>query len=1032
MQAKGFIKFIITGLLLFAIYQLSFTLVGSIYNSKANTYAEEHAAEFSGSDVAYQKRKAKVHFLDSIKNEVVLNLGFTKLTYDDINKQRLKLGLDLKGGISLLVEIDNADILRKLSHNSDDEFFNKAIEITKAEAANSQDGFIEAFAKNYDKISNGAKLAAIFAPYEEFKGKIAWEDSNADVIEAITKEIESTWDKTHEILVSRIDQFGVANPLISKPDNKGRIFVELPGAENSKRIVNIIQTSALLEFYKVYELYEIDEAMGKANDILRTKLGLDEEIIEEQKEIKSDSAIVSITDTTITDEDDGLGNLSNNDDGLGGLSDNTSDEDTVKKANPLYELFSPNVRKNEAGQYNYSGGPIVGYVLGTNREKLREYFEMEEVKSVLPRDLQFMFSAKPFKNEDDTYSDTYFLYAVRAKNNSGEPYVSGEVIIDAYNSKDPVRGIDIVNMSMNAIGARKWENLTDETNPTGLEKDARGIAIALDNKVFSAPVSNGKISGGRTQISGSFSLEEAQDLANILKSGKLDAKLNIPQEAVVGASMGKDAITAGVTSLAIGFLLVIVFMLLYYSGAGIIANIALIVNLVLTMGALTSIQAALTLPGIAGIVLTIGMAVDANVIIFERIREELRKGKGLKLAISDGFSHSYSAIIDANITTLIAGVVLVYFGAGPTKGFAVVLIIGIVASFISAVFLSRMIFDWWVSKDNRTISFSNSFSANLLSNTKIDFIGKRKMFYAISGAIILAGLTSMILRDEAFELGVDFKGGRAYVIEFDQSVSTDAVRESLAAVFGEESTVKKYDVDSKVQITTAYKIEDDNLEVDNEIVTKLYEGLKQFFINAPTQEVFAVKSIVQKNKVDTSIADDIKVSAYEAGLIGAVLIFFYILVRFRKWQYGAGAITAVVHDVLIILSIFSIFQGILPFSLEIEQKFIAAILTIIGYSINDTVVVFDRVRESLKEYPSRDFKTNVNSAINSTVSRTVMTSFTTLLVVFLLFAFGGPAIKGFAFALLVGIFVGTYSSIFIASSILVDTTKVKKKVSHKV
>ena len=569
----------------------------------------------------------------------------------------------------------------------------------------------------------------------------------------------------------------------------------------------------------------------------------------------------------------------------------------------------------------------------------------------------------------------------------------------------------------------------EKDNPTGIEEDGKSIAVTLDNKVFSAPRSNGKISGGRTQISGSFTLEEAQDLANILKSGKLDVKLNIPQEAVVGASMGKDSIRAGITSLTIGFLLVILFMILYYSGAGIIANIALIVNLVLIMGALTSLKAALTLPGIAGIVLTIGMAVDANVIIYERIREELRKGKGLRLAVSDGFSHSYSAIIDANVTTLIAGLVLVYFGAGPTKGFAVVLIIGIVASFISAVFLSRLIFDWWLSK-GKTISFSNSFSSNILTNTNYDFIGKRKMFYAISSLVILLGLVSIFTK--GFELGVDFKGGRAYVIEFDQPVSTDAVREKLAVVFGEESTVKKYDVDSKVQITTAYKIEDNAKEVDNEITTKLYEGLKGFYKNAPTEEDFAVKSILQKNKVDTSIADDIKVSAYEAGTIGAILIFLYILIRFRKWQYGAGAILAVIHDVMVMLSVFSIFFGLLPFSLEIEQKFIAAILTIIGYSINDTVVVFDRVREYLNEHPAKDFKTNVNDAINGTLSRTLMTSFTTLIVVLLMFLIGGTAIKGFSFALLIGIFVGTYSSIFIASAILVDTTKIKKKVSHKI
>ena len=1025
MQAKGFIKFIITGLLFFAIYQLSFTLIGSYWNSKANTYATEYASSYSGNDVSFQERKAKVHFIDSIKNLVVLDLWFTKLTYDDINKQQLKLGLDLKGGISLLVEIDNADLLKELSHKSDDKFFNEAIQLTKQEAANSQDGFLDAFEKNYNKISDGGKLAAIFAPHEEFKGKVNWEDSNEDVMIAVRKEIESTWDKTHEILVTRIDQFGVANPFISKPDNKGRIFIELPGADDSERIKKIIQNSALLEFYKVYELPEIDQTLGKINDILRTKLGLDEDIIKDDVPTSSieekDSTLTSTSDSTLVD--DGLGTLADN--------ANTNEEDTVQKENPLYKIFSPNVRKTEAGNYNYAGGPVIGYVLGTDRDKLREYFEMDEVKSILPRDLKFMFSAKPFKNEDGTPSNTYFLYAIKSKNNKGEAFVSGKTIIDAYNSKDPVNGLNLVNMSMNADGSRRWAKLTKECNPNpNSGNDGKSIAVCLDNKVFSAPMSNGEITGGRTQISGNFTLAEAEDLANILKSGKMDAQLNIPQEAVVGASMGKSAISAGLISLIIGFLLVIIFMVLYYGGAGIIANIALMVNIVLIMGALTSLQAALTLPGIAGIVLTIGMAVDANVIIFERIREELRKGKGLRLAISDGFTHSYSAIIDANVTTLIAGIVLVIYGAGPTKGFAVVLIIGIIASFISAVFLSRIVFDWWLKKSEKTISFSNNFSANDLTKSNFDFVGKRKMFYMISGIILIGGLISIFTR--GFELGVDFKGGRAYVIEFDQDVSTDKIREKLSIEFGEESTVKRYDVDSKVQITTAYLIEDESSKVDSIIVSKLYAGLKDFYIEAPSISNFTLKNILQKNKVDTSIADDIKISAYKAGSIGALLIFFYILIRFRKWQYGAGAILAVVHDILIILSIFSIFQGILPFSLEIEQKFIAAILTIIGYSINDTVVVFDRIREFLNEHPAKDFKTNVNSAINSTLSRTLITSFTTLLVVLLMFLFGGPAIKGFSFALLVGILVGTYSSIFIASSVLIDTWKAQKKISHKI
>lgn len=1020
MQAKGFIKFIITGLLVFAIYQLSFTFLGFHFQSKADKFATEGVSNFEGSlnEKAHEAKKLRNYYLDSIKNENVVNLGFTKLTYADINAQQLKLGLDLKGGISMLVEIDNADLLRKLAHDSEDKAFNQAIEITSKEQSISQDGFVDAFAKNYEKVSNGASLAAIFAPYEEFKDKIDWKDANSDVISTLKEEIEAKWAETHNVLSTRIDQFGVTNPNITKPDAKGRIFIELPGAENSERIRKIIQTSALLQFYKVYEIQDVDPILGQINSIVRTKLGLDEvskptsnnDNTVENTTTSTDSA--SIENTNDLDDLDGLGDLDGGD---------ASADTTEKAANPLFEIFQPNYTQRD-GQFFLGQGPVIGYALKRDRAKINEYLAMDEVQAIIPRDMKFVWSAKPGKNADGTTNDVFVLYAIKTKSD-GSAYLNGDVIVDAGNSIDQM-GRNIVVMDMNTIGAGIWSDLTHETNPTADVNAGKSIAIVLDNKVFSAPRSNGRINGGNSQITGMDDLAEAQDLANILKSGKLEAKINIPQEAVVGASLGQAAIKSGITALAIGLLLVILFMVAYYNGAGLIANTALIVNLVLIMGALTSLRAALTLPGMAGIVLTIGMAVDANVIIFERIREELRKGKGLKLAIADGFKYSYSAIVDANVTTLIAGVILAYFGAGPIKGFAIVLIIGIVASFISAVFLSRLIFDYLATKD-KAVKFSNNWSQNVLVNANYDFLGKRKIAYVVSGVIIVLGLISIFTK--GFELGVDFKGGRSYVVEFDQSVSTDAIREGLFTEFGVESVVKRYDVDSKVQIITAYKIEDRSQTIDSVIVEKLYAGLTPFYQKAPNKEDFKQNSILQANKVDTSIADDIKVSAYEAGILGVIAIFLYILIRFRDWRYGLGAIGAVAHDVLILLSIFSIFQGILPFSLEIEQKFIAAILTIIGYSINDTVVVFDRIREYLLEHPSKDFKTNVNGAINGTISRTLMTSLTTLLVVAILFFFGGAAIRGFSFALLIGVLVGTYSSIFIASSILVDTHKSKKK-----
>mgnify|MGYP000097234065 CR=1 FL=1 len=1028
MQAKGFIKFIIAGLLIFAIYQLSFTFLDANFKNKAEAYGIEKAAGFEGAEANFKEKQETKNYLDSIKNETVVNLGFTELTYKDISDNALKLGLDLKGGISLLVEIDNADLLRKLSHESEDEAFNAALVKTVDEQKNSTDGFVDAFAKNYNTVSNGSNLAAIFAPYEEYKGKIDWKDNNEKVIKELKEVIRSKWDETQNVLSTRIDEFSVSNTFISKPDEKGRIFIELPGADDIERIEKIIRTSALLEFYKVYTVKDVDPILAKINDVVRTKLGLDEEVVNEAA-IEQDT-VQAVNEDIVNDD------INSDSSELGSLegletpgTDPLGDDSISNKANPLFEVLQPNYVQRD-GQFFLGEGPVIGYAVRRNKATIDEYFAMEEVKALFPRDLVFMWSAKAQKNEDGTEGDVYLLYAVKKTN--GRAYLNGDVIVDAFNSKDQL-GRDVVSMSMNANGAKIWADLTRETNPTGDQNAGESIAIVLDNKIFSAPRSNGEITGGSSQITGMDGLDEAKDLATILKSGKLEAKINIPQKAVVGASMGKAAIKSGLTALAIGLLLVILFMFLYYSGAGFIANTALVVNLVLIMGALTSLKAALTLPGMAGIVLTIGMAVDANVIIFERIREELRKGKGLKLAISDGFKYSYSAIIDANVTTLIAGTILYSFGAGPVKGFAIVLIIGIVASFISAVFLSRLIFDYLMNKD-KNVGFSSGWSENVLTNTNYDFLGKRKIAYIISSVIIIAGLVSIFTT--GFELGVDFKGGRSYVVAFDKDVSTDAIREKLSTVFIEdgkknEAVVKRFDVDSKVQITTAYKIDDASKEIDSVIIDKLHSGLAEFYNDAPNRDDFLSTNILQANKVDTTIADDIKTSAFEAGLLGALLIFLYILFRFRKWQYGAGAIVAVVHDILIILSIFSIFKHIMPFSLEIEQKFIAAILTIIGYSINDTVVVFDRIREYLTEFPSKEFKGNVNSAINGTISRTLMTSLTTLFVVAILFLFGGTAIKGFAFALLVGVFVGTYSSIFIASSILVDTWKVQKKLSKK-
>jgi SecD/SecF fusion protein len=1022
MQAKGFIRIIIIALVVVSIFQLSFTFIKNTFINKAEAYAASQVDGMEdGADKSYSESKAKAYFLDSIKNEEAF-LGFT---YDEIDKRSLNLGLDLKGGVSMLVEIDQADVLRQLSNNTKDETFTKALNAAIGAQASNQGDFITLFGKEYEKINSEAKLSGIFAPIEKFREKITFNSSNNEVLEVLIEEAKAKNSETHNILKTRIDEFGVAQPFISEPDANGRIYIELPGAENTDRVRNIIQSAAVLEFYRTADASVAGNILFQANEMLVGILGLEEEVIEAntntlEKGVDIDALIESSDSSLLTATPDSIGDdlgLNELEEDLGSLITDDEDTTTTSAFNPLFDILQPNIDVQN-GQQFWVPGAVVGYVAKKDMDKVKEYLAIPEIEALFDQQrIKLAWSAKAFQGTGENANDFYTLFALQ-KEIDGKSALSGDVITDASSVLDQF-GAAAVSMRMNNVGSSKWATLTGENV-------GKQIAIVLDNKVFSAPNVENKISGGSSQISGLDDFDEAKDLSNILKSGKLDAQINIPQEAVVGASLGKDSIQSGLLALSLGFLFVILFMILYYSKAGIIANIALLVNILFIMGTLASLGAALTLPGLAGIVLTIGMAVDANVIIFERIKEELRKGKGMKLAISDGFSRSYSAIIDANVTTFITAATLLWLGAGPVKGFAIVLMIGIIASFISAVFLSRLIFDS-LSERDKTITLSFPWSDKILGNAHYDFLGKRKIFYTISSVIILAGLVSMFTK--GFELGVDFKGGRSYVVAFDQTVSTDAIRADLTEVFGTTPQVKTFGNDRTVQIVTSYEIESKDPKTDSTVTYKMYDALRGEFVTEPSNDEFMRTALVQSNKVDTSIADDIKTSAFWAGGVGALLIFLYLLIRFRKWQYGVGALGAVIHDSLILMSIFSIFWGDwFPFSLEIEQKFIAAILTVIGYSINDTVIVFDRIREYFEEHPSRDVITNVNDAINSTLSRTLMTSFTTLLVVFILFLFGGEAIRGFSFALLIGILVGTYSSIFIASAIVVDTMRGAEKV----
>ncbi|MDA8979660.1 protein translocase subunit SecDF [Chitinophagales bacterium] len=1022
MQAKGFIRIVIIALIVVSIFQLSFTFIKNSFVGQAEEYAQSLNFDVEdGLEKAFLQNKAKNYYLDSIKNEEVF-LGFT---FDEINKRSLNLGLDLKGGVSMLVEIDQADVLKKLSNNTKDENFNNALAAAVAAQSQNQGNFIALFGKEYEKIAGDAKLAGIFAPIEKFREKISFDSSNEEVLKVLQEEASAKNSETHNVLTTRIDEFGVAQPFISEPDANGRIYIELPGADNTDRVRNIIQSAAVLEFYETVDASVAGNLLFQSNDILVGVLGL-EESAEEAEEaletIESEEVIEDAPDAEEDVEESDLNELEADlfGDDLAGLESLEEDSSAANAFNPLFDVLQPNIDVQDGRQF-WRPGAVVGYVAKKDMEKVKEYLAMEEIKAIFDlQRIKIAWAAKPFKGTGENANDFYALFALQ-KGIDGKSALSGDVITDARSVLDEF-GAAAVSMRMNNVGANKWSILTEENI-------GNQIAIVLDDKVFSAPNVMNKIAGGSSQITGLDDFDEAKDLANILKSGRLDAQINIPQEAVVGASLGDASIRSGLLALGIGFLLVILFMVMYYSNAGIIANIALLVNIVFIMGTLASLGAALTLPGLAGIVLTIGMAVDANVIIFERIKEELRKGKGARLAISDGFSRSYSAIIDANVTTFITAATLLWLGAGPVKGFAIVLMIGIIASFISAVFLSRLIFDAMSDRDKQ-VKVSMSWSENILKDANFDFLGKRKITYAISAVIILAGLVSMFTK--GFELGVDFKGGRSYVVAFDQTVGTDAIRSDLSDVLGATPQVKTFGNDQTVQIITSYAIESKDPKTDSTVTHMLYDALKGEFVLEPSKEEFMRSALIQSNKVDTSIADDIKTSAFWAGGVGAVLIFLYLLIRFRKWQYGVGALGAVIHDSLILLSVFSIFWGEwFPFSLEIEQKFIAAILTVIGYSINDTVIVFDRIREYFDEHPTKDILTNVNAAINSTLSRTLMTSFTTLLVVLILFIFGGEAIRGFSFALLLGILVGTYSSIFIASAIVVDTMKSVAKVKKK-
>ena len=990
MQSKGAIKFFSVALAIVCLYQLSFTLITKM--------VESDAREFAKSDAVKER-----NYLDSIAGEPVFNILIKKYTYRECKEREINLGLDLKGGMNVTMEVSVVDLVKSMSNFSKDPTFNKAIASALEKQKNSQEDFVTLFGKAFAEIDPNGRLAAIFST-KDLQDKVNYNSTNAEVLKIISTEANSAIDRSFNILRTRIDKFGVTQPNIQKIGS-GRILIELPGIKEPERVRKLLQGTAKLEFWETYDNSEIYPFLVEVNNVLKASAESKNDTLKKsiadssKKETAQTDKKAPAKDTTSL-----LSKLKTTSKDSGSLAKSDTSKakayEKFSKENPLWSVMTPSMQQDEQGkEMPRQKGPVLGYVLAKDTGKINRFFAMNNIKAILPKEFKGLWSVKPI--EKNSY--VYELIAIRVTNREGKAPLEGDAITDARQDFGQFGHSPEINMSMNIEGAKTWKRLTRDNIK-------KSIAIVLDDKVYSYPTVQGEIAGGRSSITGRFDINEAKDLANILKAGKLPAPAKIVEEAIVGPSLGKEAISSGLNSFLIALALVLVFMVFYYSNAGMNADLALFANIFIVMGVLASLGAVLTLPGIAGIVLTIGMSVDANVLIYERIREELSHGKGVRLAISDGYKHAYSSIIDSNVTTLLVGIILYIFGSGPIQGFATTLVIGILASMFTAIFITRLIFEWQLNR-NKTIKFSNRFTEGAFKNVKIDFVKSRKWYYIISGTIITFGIISIIIK--GFNFGVDFKGGRTYTVQMNKDLSATEIREALTAPFGSAAPeVKTVNTANRFKITTSFLISDINTDTDDKVLGKLNEGLAKL---DPTA------TVLSSQKVGPTIADDIKVGAVFSILFSLIVIFLYILLRFKKWQFSLGAIISLIHDVLLVLSFFSILNGVVPFSLEIDQAFIAAILTVIGFSVTDTVVVFDRIRENLgQHYAKKDVKPLINTALNATLSRTINTSLTVFFVLFAIFVFGGEVIRGFSFALLIGIIVGTYSSVCIATPIIID------------
>ena len=990
MQNKGFVKVFAILLTLVCAYYLSFSLVNTSVEKKA-----EKMAQGNPDRLAY--------LLDSMETEKV----YLGLTYAECREKVINLGLDLKGGMNVTLEVSVPDIIRAISNNSKDETFNKALTNAAIREKSSQKDFIDLFVEEYHKLDPGARLSAVFSTFE-MKGRIDPTTSNEDVIKVLKTDVQGAIQNSFNVLRTRIDRFGVVQPNIVQLGTSGRILIELPGIKEPDRVRRLLQGSANLEFWETYDLGEIYESIISANNLIR-------DLNKTVKPLKDSTlkAAVAVKDTTksVGMGKDLLAKL--------GKTDTTAKEKTADEWKAEYPLFAVlQINQTEQG---VGSGPVVGMALGRDTSTVNRYLNNPKVKELLPRDLKFVWTV----NSIDKKSPIYQLVALKVTNREGKPALGGDVITDASDDFTQTTGQAKVNMTMNQEGSKAWARLTKDNI-------GKSIAIVLDGYAYSFPRVQGEITGGSSEITGLESAAEAKDLANVLKSGKMPAPAHIVQEDVVGPSLGKEAITSGFISFIVAFILILLYMQINYGLIpGLIVDASLLINAFFMMGILASFQAVLTLPGIAGMVLTLGMAVDANVLIYERIKEELHAGKTIKKAVADGYKNALSAIMDGNITTLLTGIILFYFGSGPIRGFATTLIIGLITSVFCGVFVTHLIYEALLAKDKlKNEDFTTNLTKNILRAPKVDFIGNRKWGYLISGVVL--GICVLSISFHGLNQGVDFSGGRNYIVRFDQPVKTGDIGNSLQTVF-KDASVSVITIGTgknQIRITTNYKIADESTTIDSEIESMLYQGLKPYIKGDVTKEQFVVQNIVNSQKVGPTVADDVKTSALWAVFFAIIVMGVYILIRFNNIAFSLGTIAALLHDVLLIIGCYSLFYSFVPFSLEIDQNFIAAILTIIGYSVNDTVVIFDRVRENLALYPKRNKKRVLNEALNQTLLRTYSTSLTVFITLLILFLFGGDTIRGFAFAMLVGTITGVYSTLYIATPIAYEVQKRQLKITN--